>query len=182
MELQISFKSGDRQAQQAARYFNEAVGFLVDTMVEELEQQEFLISGNKDTTLRLRIWSRKSLTEDELHAILDRILIVRNDLVTLQEGPADPQRLAPLATDWLSGHFDGEDLFVELAIADPGSSEDPRPEFSMGLLRGRSVLISTDTVLFTWLQENVFGLTVSGHGSYLLELRDGPEKQWQKAS
>jgi hypothetical protein len=52
----------------------------------------------------------------------------------------------------------------------------------MGLYRGRAVLISTDTALFTWLQENVFGLSLAGRGSYLLELLDGTRPVLQHAS
>ena len=181
MALHITYKPGEQQSQQAAQYFQDAVGSLVDQLVDGLEEREFRIVGGEAGSLRLRIWSSTPPVEDQLHALMDRVLAVRNDLLQLQEEPRDAEGLAPLATNWLSPHLGGVDLFVELSIL-TADADEPVPEFSMGLYRGRAVLISTDTVLFTWLQQNVFGLSLAGHGSYLLEMVDGSERTLQKAS
>lgn len=181
MALHISYEPGEQQAHQAARYFRETVGSLVESIVDGLEERTFRILGDQEGSLRLRIWSAAAPSEEQLHALMDRILSVRADLHQLEERPRDAQDLAPLAANWLSPHLDGADLFAELSVTRVEGAE-PTPEFSMGLYRGRSVLLSTDTVLFTWLQENVFGLSVAGHGSYLLELVDGPRQALRKAS
>ncbi len=182
MALHITFKPGEKQSQQAARYFNAVVGTLVESVVQGLEEREYRISGGKKAVLRLRVWSEAPLEEEELHALLDHILTVRRDLAELQQGPHAPERLAPFAQNWLSPHLGGMDLLVELAIAPPEGAAEPVPEFSMGLLRGRSVLISTDNVLFTWVDRDLFGLTLAGHGSYLLAVDDARGLPLQKAS
>ncbi len=181
MALHITYKPGEQQSHEAARYFQEAVAPLVEQLVDGLEEREFRLLGGEAGSLRMRIWSSKAPNEDQLHTLMDRVLAVRNDLLQLQDRPRDAEGLAPLATNWLSPHLEGADLFVELSILSAANNE-LVPEFSMGLYRGRAVLISTDNVLFTWLQENVFGLSVAGHGSYLLELVDGTERALQKAS
>lgn len=181
MALHISYQPGEQQSHQAARYFQDTVGSLVESLVDGLEERTYHIMGGKEGSLHLRVWSPEPPSEKHLHALMDRILAVRADLQQLQKRPRDAEGLAPLAANWLSPHLAGADLFVELSITKADGAE-PTPEFSMGLYRGRSVLLSTDTVLFTWLQENVFGLSVAGQGSYLLELVDGEKHALRKAS
>jgi hypothetical protein len=153
----------------------------VESIVEGLEERTYQILGDQEGSLRLRVWCKAPPTEEQLHALMDRILAVRAELNLLEETPRDAEGLAPLAANWLSPHLEGADLFVELSITKAEGLE-PAPEFSMGLCRGRAVLLSTDRVLFTWLQENVFGLSVAGHGSYLLELVDAAKSALRKAS
>lgn len=183
MALHITYKPGEQQSHQAARYFQQALDPLVESLTSGLEERTYRILGGEEGCLSLRTWCRDPLNEDQLHVVLDRILAVRTDLHQLEQRPHDAQGLAPLAKGWLSPHLDGADLFVELTIGPeaPADSNAP-PVFSMGLYRGRAVLISTDTALFTWLQENVFGLSLAGRGSYLLELLDGTRPALQHAS
>ncbi|MCB0790834.1 MAG: hypothetical protein H6595_11785 [Flavobacteriales bacterium] len=180
MALHISYKPGEQQSLQAARYFHEAVEGLVATMVEGLDRNEYTIPASEGAGLLLRIWSADALDDERLHDLFDRILAVRADLQKLRETPDDPQCVVPIATNWLAEHLGGADLYLELSLELDGEAA-PTPEFSMALMRGRSVMISTDTLFFSWLERDVFGLTLAGHGSYLLEVVE-EQQRWPKAS
>lgn len=180
MALHISYKPGEQQSLQAARYFQEVVESLVATMVEGLERNDYVIPAGEGAGLVLKIWTRAALDEEHLHELFDRILAVRTDLQKLREAPDDPECVVPIATNWLAEHLGGADLYLELSLEQNGEAG-PAPEFSMALMRGRSVMISTDTLFFSWLERNVFGLTLAGHGSYLMEVVE-QGREWPKAS
>lgn len=185
MALSISFKPGMKQSQQAARYFHDTVGSLVEAMLDGLEERMYRISADDGRSLQLRTWCSKELKEDELHALFEWLLTLRADIHGLELGPQAPDDLAQVVGSWLDVHLGGADLFVELAIEHPETGVAELPEFSLGMLRGRSVLVSTNTLLFTWLEEGIFGLSLAGHGSYLLELENDERSAadvWRKAS
>lgn len=185
MGLRISFKPGMRQSQHAARYFHETVEGLVEAMMEGLTEHAYLIHGEEGPALRLRVWSAKPLNEQGLHALFEWLLVLRADVDSMHAGPDGGEALAPVVTNWLSPHLDGAQLFAELSIAAPDPGLADRPEFALGMVRGRCVLLSTDTLMFSWLEGGMFGLSLAGRGSYLLELVEGEDqlpRQWRKAS
>lgn len=169
MALHINYKPGEDQSVQAAQYFREAAGALVGAVMEGMEEQDHMIPGPEGVFLHLRIWSLERLDEAALHTLFDHLLTVRSGLQEVQEHPGEPGALAEAASEWLAPHVEGRDLFVELTIAGPDGQGPETAEFSMGLLGGSAILISTDTALFTRLQEGLYGLALAGEGSYLVE-------------
>ncbi|HRH70803.1 MAG TPA: hypothetical protein PLB89_14975 [Flavobacteriales bacterium] len=185
MAVRITFKPGMKQSQQAARYFHDTVGGLVEALLEGCEEHHFRITADHGAALQIRIWSATAPDQEVLHGLMDLLLGLRADLRTLQEDPGGQDRVAKLATDWLSVHLGGADLYAELAVEHPGPVPEERPEFALGLVHGRCAMISTDTVLFTWLDDSIFGLAVAGHGSYLVETVSGANAEhhrWRRAS
>jgi hypothetical protein len=185
MALRISFKPGLKQSQQAARYFHDTVGSLVEAMLDGLEERVYRIGADDGRCLQLRIWCSKELKQDELHNLFEWLLTLRGDIHGLELGPQKPDDLAHVVGNWLDVRLDGADLFVELAIEHPDTGVAVLPEFSLGMLRGRSVLVSTNTLLFTWLEDGIFGLSLAGHGSYLFEVEQEERSAsgtWRKAS
>lgn len=184
MALRISFKPGIKQSQQAARYFHGSVLGLVEAMIDGLEERTYRIGSPLGPSLLLRTWCDSHLEEEELHALFDWLLALRKDVHSLNAGPPDPDQVAQVLGNWLAVRMGGADLFVELTVADPVGDLKDHPEFAIGMVRGRSVMVSTDTLLFTWLEEEIFGLSVAGHGSYLVEVAAGNERQgpWRQAS
>lgn len=170
MALHINFKPGEDQSVQAALYFREAAGALVSVVMDDLAEQQHRIPGPEGVFLHLRIWTREKLGEQALHALFEHLLQVRSGLLHVQEHPGDPAVLQEAASEWLAPHLEGRDIFVELTIAGPDGEGPDTAEFSMGLLGGAAVLISTDTALFARLQHGLFGLALAGQGSYLLEV------------
>jgi hypothetical protein len=185
MALRISFKPGLKQSQQAARYFHDTVSTLVEAMLDGLEERIYRINANDGRSLQLRTWCSKDLEQDELHGLFGWLLALRADIHGLELGDQAPADLAQVVGNWLDVRLHGADLFVELAIEHPETGVADLPEFSLGMLRGRSILVSTNTLLFTWLEEGMFGLSLAGHGSYLLELEQDERstaRAWRKAS
>lgn len=173
MPLHITFKPGRKQSHAAARYFHGAVESLVENTMDGLELRRYRISGPEGTALLLGIWSVDELGQATLHELFDWLSDVRHDLQTLREGP---DQLPELATNWLTQRLGGVDLLVELTVEVPGATVDGQVELSLGVVRGRSVMISTDTLLFTWLEQDIFGLSMADHGSYLLEVVESDER------
>gem|GEM_PF-1145713 len=185
MALRISFKPGMKQSQQAASYFHDTVGSLVEAMLDGLQERIYRISADDGRCLQLRTWCSKELQEEELHALFEWLLILRADIHGLELGPQAPDDLSQVVGNWLDVRLDGADLFVELAIEHPETGVAELPEFSLGMLSGRSVLVSTNTLLFTWLEDGIFGLSLAGYGSYLLEVEHDARSAsgaWRKAS
>ncbi len=181
MVMHVTFKAGEQQAYEAARYFREAVEPVVALLIEGFGRTDQRLVGEHGAALVLRTWSAAPLAEEEWHDLIEQLLELREDLLHLHEINARPDALAPIAANWLSEHLHGRDLYVELAVDEalPNDNENP-PILSLGMLRGRAVLLSSDTALFIWLQQDLFGLTVAGQGSYLLEI--GGERLRRKAS
>lgn len=185
MAVHITFKPGMKQSQQAARYFHDTVGGLVEALLAGCEEHRFRITAEQGTALHLRVWSATAPDPEALHNLMDLLLALRADMRILLEEPGGQDQVAQLATGWLSVHLDGADLYAELSIEHPGQDTEAPSEFTLGLVRGRCAMISTDTVLFTWLDDSIFGLTVAGHGSYLVEpVSSGKilDQHWRRAS
>ncbi len=173
MSVRITFKPGIKQAQEAARYFHEAMNGLVEAMIDGLEEHSYLIRSSEGPSLRLRTWNTGELAQEQLHELFEWLIALRNDARDLLEEPPDATLLKNKVATWLGVHLGGVDMLAELSIAPEGNEAESLPQFTLGLQRGRSVMISTDTLLFTWLEKDIFGLTLAGHGSYLCELEAG---------
>ena len=172
MPLHISYKPGIKQSQVAARYFQGAVDGLVSNMIEGLGEHDYPIMAEQGSSLRLRVWCARPLLEHELSELFEWLLSLRADIQILHEDPENPQGIATMVASWLDARMGGADLFAELAILPPDGPEEGSIEFVLGMVRGRSVVVSTDKLMFTWLEEDIFGMAVAGLGSYLFEVQE----------
>ena len=182
MAFRISFKRGSRQSLQAARYFHGVIDGLIHEIVEGMDVQDHYITTMKGPSLHLRIWSQLPLQRETLHELMDLLMTLRQQIHDLLEGPAGRQRVEKLAREWLTRHLGGVDLYVEVTIVNNDSRVDERSEFTLAMVHGRCAMMSTDQCLFTWLDRDVFGLTLAGHGSYLLEFVPEVRSDLRKAS
>jgi hypothetical protein len=183
MPLRISYKPGIKQSQVAARYFQGAVDGLVSNMIDGLGEHDYPIMAEQGSSLRLRVWCAKPLLEHELNELFEWLLSLRADIQLLHEEPENPQAIATMVAGWLGSRMGGANLFAELAILPPDAPEEGSIEFVLGMVRGRSVVVSTDTLMFTWLEEDIFGMAVAGQGSYLFEvLEDAAQQPLRRAS
>ena len=181
MAIRTSFKRGVRQSQQAADYFKGVVDVLIHEIVAGLEEHCYSITSIKGPSLRLHVWSSSVLSKEELHDLMELLMTLRTEVDALQEDRLARQHVSDLAAGWLRDRFNGADLYVELAVLD---NLGERPEFTLALMHGRCAMFSTNECLFSWLDQDIFGLTLAGQGSFLLEII--PEKteapRWRQAS
>ena len=180
MAIRISFKRGIRQSQQAARYFHGIVDGLIEEMVHGMAVHDYNIAALNGPSLHLRVWSPTILKQEELAELMDLLMTLRGQIHDLLEGPAGRQRVSQLASEWLADRMGGADMYVEVNIVNNDAQVDMRSEFTLAIVHGRCAMMSTDQCMFTWLDRDMFGLTLAGHGSYLLELV--PEQRLRKAS
>jgi hypothetical protein len=172
MALHVTYKPGKAQSEQAARYFQEAISALLDTMMQDMTEHTYRVDGRSGPSLKLRTWSREPLDDQQLHALFDRIVAVRSDVQRLEKGILTHGQVHHAISSWMEVAMEGEDLFVELTIVDPAEGTEEHPALSLGLVQGRSVLVSSDRLLFTWLDQDIFGLAIAGQGSYLFEVEE----------
>lgn len=175
--MHISYKPGVRQSQLAANYFQEAIEGVLESMIDGLGVHDHRIQADQGPCLNLRVWSAQPLLEHELNELFEWMLSLRADIHSLHEAPDDVDGVAAKVVDWLQVRLGGADLFVELSIVPGEETEDDGLEFVLGMVRGRSVVVSTDTLLFTWLDQDIFGLALAGNGSYLLEVAAEEERR-----
>lgn len=172
MSLRVSFKPGALQSLQAADYFTGAASTLLEGWVERLEQHVYLFDAEEGGTTSLRVWSEAEHDEAHLQHLLVWLMIVREDLQRLGEGRPQEEEVRGMLANWLALRHGGGSFLVEQALLPAGGSSGERLELSCGVLGGRTVLVSTGSLMFTRLNEGLYGLTVAGRGSYLVEDRD----------
>lgn len=143
---------------------------------------DHFIPALKGPSLHLRIWSVEALQEPELHDLLDLLMVLRTEINELQEDHNDRDRVAQLAMDCLRERLGGADVYVEVAVQYPDTRIEDPPELTLAIVHGRCAMISTDGCLFSWLQDDIFGLTLAGYGSYLLEVVPSEVQQLRQAS
>lgn len=176
--LRVTFEPGATQSQQAAQYFTGAVGALVDGWLDRMEERIYTIDAEEGVTVHLRIWSEAEFGAEELHHLFTWLLILREDADRLQEGVPHNERVARMVDNWLAVRHNGSGFFVEQWVERPEAPPAERPQLSLAVVGGRTEMFSTDNLLFTRLHDGFFGLTLAGHGSYLLEVvgKDGLRK------
>lgn len=172
MGLRLSFKPGALQSLQAADYFNGAAGTLLEGWVERLEQHTYALGIEDGGTMQLRVWSEAEHDEQQLHHLIVWLMIVHEDLRKLGEGRPQEDQVRRMLANWLALRHGGGSFLVEQSVLPAGGASGERVELSCGVLGGRTVLVSTDSLMFTRLHEGVYGLTVAGRGSYIVEDED----------
>ena len=175
MALNISFKSGKAQSEQAARYYQEAAGLLLDSLMPELDEFTYHMDRPLGSTIRLRVWCGQELRDDQLHGLFDRIISVNDAVQLLEDGTPGPHLVPDTLMEWLRVSPPEQDLFCELTVIDPFGIPEERPRLSLGIQHGRTILVSSDRLLFSWLDQDLFGMALAGHGSYLVEVLLGQE-------
>jgi hypothetical protein len=172
MSLRLSFKPGALQSLQAADYFTGAVTNLLEGWVDRLEPQLYLFDAEDGGTVHLRVWSDVGHDEAQVHHLITWLLLVEEDLGVLSEKRLSEDELRRVLANWLTLRHDGGSFLVERSVLPAGGAEGERLELSCGVLSGRTVLVSTESMMFAQLNTGLYGLTVAGRGSYLVEERD----------
>jgi len=169
MALNVSFKPGMKQSLLAARYFNTTAEEAMDGLIASATPRQYLISVQDGTSLRVRIWSEIGLEEEQMGELLDWLRGVQGDIRTIQSGSTNAHDHASVVEKWVAERHGIADLFLEQLDPTTSSKADMEPDLSLGVLGGRTVMISTNTLMFSRLQEGVFGLSIAQRGSYLIE-------------
>lgn len=169
MSLRVTFKPGLRQSMQAATYFTGAASNLVEGWIDHLQQRLYLMDDGVGGVLHLRVWTSTEPAEEELHHLLVWLMVVNEDVEQLAtRRPARPQ-VERMVANWLARRHGGGSFLVERSVLPAGGASGEQTDFSLGVVAGRTVLVSNDSLMFTRLSEDVYGLAMVGQGSYLVE-------------
>lgn len=169
MELRITFEPGAMQSLQAASYFNGVIAHTVEPWLERWGARTYAMDTGEGAALRWRIWSEDDWSGEELSTLFVWLLILREDIERLQERMLEPEAVAGMVSNWLAMRHDGRGFFLEESVLDVEGHAQAEPRLTLGVLEGRTVMISTDELMFTGLSDGLFGLAVAGRGSYLVE-------------
>lgn len=171
MAFRISFRSGIRQSFQATKYFRSVADALTGALIPSMSPRQFVVGFPTGEMLPLRVWSITDRIDEHLDALLDRLSAVHRDIRALHQGGAHARDLQRMMRNWLDIHCEGETFFLEQFPPSRSSSFDPEgsPDLSIGVLGGHTVMVSSKTVMYVQLEDDVFGLSLARHGSYLLE-------------
>ena len=174
MSLRVTFKPGALQSMHAARYFNEAAGNLLEGWIERLEAQLYTMGLEDGSTMHLHVWSEEELNEDQLQQLFVWLMVLNEDIARSQKGRLREEEVRRMVANWLAFRHGGISFLAERSVLPSGGAAGERAELSLGVIGGRTVLVSTETMMFTRLTEGVYGLTMAGKGSYLVEdVQDG---------
>jgi hypothetical protein len=176
MSLRITFKPGKSQSLQAAHYFNGAAVNLVEDRVSRCEERLFVMDTGEGATIQLRIWSDVEFGGAELHHLFVWLAIVREDMDRLGTGPVDPDMVRRMVANWLAVRHGGRDLYMEESVLEHGGVAEERTLISLYVEKGRTEMLSGEGLMFTRLMDRTYGLTIGGHGSYLVEAVQGVEE------
>jgi hypothetical protein len=168
MRTRISFKSGAAQARAAASYFTGLANSLFGELVTRMEEGLYEVITDDGFAFRLRVWTSRPLTMADLHQLFIWLIRVCDDATGLDTPSTAHQLIPRLAAEWRQVRHEGATIYVERSVLPPGQEEEV-PDLTVGVLGGRTVMVSTPDLMFIELQEGLCGFTVAGQGSYLLE-------------
>ena len=173
MDFRVSFKSGTKQSLQAAGYFSSAAEEAMEGVIAGLTARQYVINLHDDSKLRLRIWSNAILDEQDMPELLAWLQGIHKDVILLHDDARHDSRLPHMVENWTMARHGGVNFFMEQFDGEAPESPDTVADLSIGVLGGRTVMISTNTFMFTQLQDGVHGLAIANKGSYLIEKVSG---------
>lgn len=185
MELRVSFEPGAAQSSQAASYFNGVIASAVEPWLEHWVGRTYGMEVGEAPRLRWRIWSDEEWSPEELSTLFVWLLIIREDIDRLQRGSMEEEAIGRMVANWIAVRHDSRSFFLEETVLGPDVPVDQQePDLVLGVLGGRTIMASTDELLFTRLGDGLHGIALAGHGSYLLEDVEGnmSARQFRKAS
>lgn len=174
MALRITFEPGPQQSVEASRYFTEVSSDIMSSSLPVVEPRHLLFMEKGQAPLPLRVWSSHNSIQDGISSFVPWLREVAEGMRTLGR-QSDIGGAMELARTWLKArHMEG-DLFVEMLNPAHAFTEDENNELSVGIVSGETVMLSARNVMFAKLSPGIFGLTVAGMGSWLIEQFEGKE-------
>lgn len=110
-----------------------------------------------------------------MEEILDRLRSLHQNIKDLVFGPRNRQRIRSVVEEWLTVNHDGNTFFLEQWDANTTTDVGSEPELSLCVMGGKVAMMSTNTLMFSQLNDDVHGLSIAVQGSYLLEQDPGKD-------
>ena len=169
MALNVTFKPGTKQSLVAARYFNGTAEEAMNAVIAGFSPRLYRIMLQDDASIDLRIWSETEFEEEEIQGLLEWLRELYQDVKVLNRPVLEQAEFEQVVLGWLAKRDTLLNFFLEQLADDDSEDTQVEPELSLGVLGGHTVMISTNTVMFTQLEPGIHGLSIAQRGSYLLE-------------
>jgi len=174
MALRITFEPGPKQSLEASRYFSDVSADILTAALPSVEPRHILYMQNGKAPLPMRIWATQMSDQQRLTGFMDWVRQVAKGMFALGHR-SDIAATMELAQTWLQQRHTQGDLFVEMLDPAHAFTPDENNELSIGIVDGETVMLSARNVMFAKLSAGLFGLTVAGMGSWLIEQLDRKE-------
>jgi hypothetical protein len=180
MSLALSFKPGMQQAYAAFGYLSDLASELVSVFIADMDPRQYLVGNASQGGLALRIWSTRPMEESEVLELLPWIHSLDRDLHVLAQGPAEVDKVHEVVQKWTTLRHGVSAFFVEVLHPEQAFSPEEQLRLSIGVIGGTSVMISAPSVMYVEQGPGLFGLSLAGQGSYLIEQLEGARHQHER--
>jgi hypothetical protein len=175
MGTKVTFKPGWRQAADAADYFNGLAAELVRVIVGRTIPRLYLIAESGHRQLTVLLW----VQDHSSHNLPDLVPLLRalnTDAIRLARAQVAESLVMDFIKAVMSLRVDDGQCFAEVFSSPRAFMSGRDPLLSIAVEGGRMTLVSAAKLLFVQQTDELFGMTIADHGSYLVEqMEDGSE-------
>ncbi|MBL7952771.1 MAG: hypothetical protein JNM62_13750 [Flavobacteriales bacterium] len=169
MAFTFHFKAGAAQSREAGRYFSSVGNEVLGSGIEGLEPRQLVLTEDGHEPMPLRIWSANEPTSTELTALVPWLRTVRGEMGQMAKRDADLTDVPVIVTRWTDTAHGVQTFFAELLDPAHAFTDDEDNTLSVGVVAGRTVMLSARNVIFMKLDPERFGLAIANKGSFLIE-------------
>ncbi len=169
MMIHYTFLPGVRQAQQAASYFKDVAGELIDAHVSTMDPRQYLVMDPDVGRLHMRIWTQGAYNTDAILYLVPWLRDLKRDATRFQDGAIDDESVHAFMEELL-GMDNGTFTFF-LDVLNPMHAFTPKEfnDLSIGVVGGSLVLFSANNLIGVELGTGLFGASLAGYGSIQCE-------------
>lgn len=177
MSLSILPRFGAQQAKDAHAYFTRVVQDLLEQEAGPLIPTHYMIKEHANDSVPVRLWEdplrpRVSM-EDHLH-LLAR---VEEAVLGATSGKGSVKEMGKVIAS-IPHHLDSEEggthtFVLERLDPDDAFTANERATLVIGVVDELLVFIRSDDFMLVQLEEGLYGCSVKGKGSYLIEVKEG---------
>ncbi len=169
MKLNITFKPGAKQAEQAGNYFSQITSDVVDEVISDMKPYQYRFEPKEGPVLTLRFWCMSEPDDEQVIRMIPLIHALNADLRMMLGSPLPTQQIPEMVTEWLTAACEMPNFFVEQLHPRTAFTPKEKVELSVAMLGGHLRMVSSRSFMLVEQSAGLYGLAVGGHGSYLFE-------------
>ena len=173
MALPFHYKAGEAQSRAAGHYFGLVAHEILGARLGDLEAKHVIISQDDAPNMPWRLWMSSEPTSESMGELAPWIRQVRDDLHGLGLRQSRPVLATTMVQRWMEAPRAEHTFFAEMLHPAAAFAQDDDSLFSLAVVSGETVLLSTPDVMYVQLASDQFGLAIAHKGSFLIERGHG---------
>lgn len=169
MALTFHYKAGEVQSRAAGHYFGLVANEILGARMGDLEAKHVMISQDGAPNMPLRLWIPTEPTPECMGELIPWIRQVHEDLHGLGLQRSRPILDTTMVQRWMEGPQADGTFFAEMLDPIDAFTQNEDSLFSLAVVDGETVLLSTPEVMYVQLASDQFGLAIAHKGSFLIE-------------